>query len=236
MELQPAFVLHTRPWRETSLLVELLTLDAGRVGLVARGVRRASSGRKGLLQPFLPLLVSYQGRGELKNLKALEAVAAPLPLTGSALFCGLYVNELLMRLLARDMPIEPLFARYRALLVALSGPEAAEPVLRRFELTLLADLGVLPRLEQDHCGQPIDARLYYALKPEQGFGIVAEHTRLAYSGALLLALADPQPLPPPFWAEAKRLSRALLKPLLGSKPLVSRSLFRPQRVDLRGEA
>lgn len=237
MQLQPAFVLHSRPWRETSLLVELLTLDGGRVGTVARGVRRANSKRKGLVQPFLPLLVSCKGRGELKTLASLEAVSAPFTLKGEHLYCGLYLNELLMRLLAREISFTGLFGRYRSLLIDLSCGEAAEPLLRRFELDLLKQLGVLPSLQHTGAGTSITPSHEYCLLPEQGFCPAPASGRgQHYKGELLLLLGSSESIPESLWPLAKRLTRELLKPLLGARPLHSRSLFqRAQPAYIKGE-
>ena len=113
---EPAYVLHNRSYRESSLLLETFTLNHGRVGLVARGARGQKSRWKGVLQPFRPLLIGWTRRGELATLTAAEQVAAPPPLRGEALFCGMYVNELMMRFLQRFDAHPGLFKQYRNLL------------------------------------------------------------------------------------------------------------------------
>src|SRR6478672_7918420 len=141
---EPAFVLHTYPYRETSLIVEALTERAGRVAMVARGAKRPRSELRGVLQAFQPLALSWAGAGELKTLaKAEWRGGLPLP-AGAALLCGFYLNELLLKLLPREDPHPALFAHYEDALRALtehSTGAAQAVVLRRFELKLLAEVG-----------------------------------------------------------------------------------------------
>ena len=143
VDLQPAYVLHSRPYRDTSAIIELFTPEYGRLSAVPRGVRRQSRRRSSSArsQPFSPLLVSFSGRAELKTLVASESAGQPHVLAGNSLFSGLYMNELLVRLLHRHDPHPELFAFYAATLKDLSAGAALEPVLREFELKLLDDLG-----------------------------------------------------------------------------------------------
>src|SRR5262244_4451478 len=162
---QPAFVLHTYPYRETSAIVETFTAGYGRVALVARGAKRTRSELRSVLQAFQPLTLSWSGTGELKTLIRAEWRGG-LPLVGgSALLCGFYLNELLLKLLAREDPHPRLFADYEAALQELASGAEQAPVLRRFELTLLTELGyALPLVREADTGAPIDpaTRYYYA--------------------------------------------------------------------------
>src|SRR5579863_10281682 len=134
--LSPAYVLHQRPWRETSRIAEIWSREHGRLGLVARGVRRPRSPHRSLLQPFMPLLVSWTQRGELGNLTGLEAAAPAVMLQGRALMAGFYLNELLLRLFPRQDPHPALYERYASALEGLATRRTA-PVLRVFEKHLI---------------------------------------------------------------------------------------------------
>lgn len=140
VSLSPGYVLHQRSWRETSRIVEVWSRDHGRLGLVARGVRRPRSPYRSLLQPFTPLLLSWTQRGELGNLTGLEASGPAGLLQGRALMAGFYLNELLLRLLPRQDPHPVLYARYSTALQGLAGGRTAA-VLRVFEKHLLSAMG-----------------------------------------------------------------------------------------------
>lgn len=193
VESQPAFVLHSRPWRETSLLLEVFSRDHGRVGLLARGVRgpRARLARA-TLEPFQSLQIDWAGQGELPNLRAAEAVGVSRRLTGDALLAGLYVNELLVRLTARNDPHPVLFARYGRLLEEIADPASLAWHLRRFERDLLAEIGYALQLEHEaESGQPLDANAEYVYAPEQGpLRAFARREVKTIRGAALLALRD----------------------------------------------
>ncbi len=132
---QRAFVLHSRPWSETSLMLDVFTEESGRVRLVAKGARSKRSNLKGALQPFTPLLVRFGGRGEVKTLRSAEAVSLALPLSGITLYSGLYVNELISRVLEHETRFSELFFDYLHCIQALAGASGSpEPALRRFEL------------------------------------------------------------------------------------------------------
>ena len=231
--LQPSYVLHGRSYRETSLLLEVFTRDHGRLGLVARGARSARSSWKGLLQPFRPLLLSWNLRGELGTLTAVDQVAAPPPARGPALFCGLYVNELLIRGLHRSDVHPELFESYRTLLTDLSSHPQPEPILRMFEKHLLDVLGYGLQLEQEcDTGAAVLPAAWYAWVPERGmvrqeFQVAdsgeAPEARLV-SGAALLALQSNR-IEAAHMGELKQLMRRVLRHYLGGKPLVSQSLF-----------
>ncbi|MFU8877464.1 MAG: DNA repair protein RecO, partial [Wenzhouxiangellaceae bacterium] len=144
----PVFVLHRRAWRDTSLLVELLSADHGRIGAVARGARNPRSALFGLVEPFRELQASWSRRGEMATLSALDSDRPPVRLVGRALWCGLYANELILRLLPRDDPEPDLYTAYSTLLPDLTEPARQAAALRRFEVSLLSVLGLMPALDR----------------------------------------------------------------------------------------
>jgi DNA repair protein RecO (recombination protein O) len=227
--LSPAFVLHRRAYRESSLLVELLTRDAGRVGVVARGARRRRGSTP--LEPFVGLLVQWGGRGELGQLRAVER-AEPAPrLVGTALYSGFYLNELLVRLLRRHDPHPEIHAGYAATLSALAttSTERIEALLRLFESRLLeaCGYGMELRVEVEN-GTPLDPEARYRYDPERGPIPVGEEASggLLVHGSALLALASGRLGEARDLRELKPLMRGVLAPHLGARPLASRALFR----------
>ena len=175
VDQQPAFVLHSYPWRETSLIVDVLTRDHGRVALVARGAKRPTSQFRGLLTPFSPIAVSWSGRAEIKSLLRAEWVGGLAPLRGDELLSAFYLNELLVRLIARGDPHEALFFSYARTLRDLSFDAAQrEQSLRGFELDLLREIGVAPSFETSGDGSAIDPDAWYRVDPEHGVRCVAE--------------------------------------------------------------
>ncbi len=240
VNLQPAYLLHRRPFRDSSQLVELFTAEHGRLSLVARGVhRKARGGSTGaMLQPFVPLLVSFSGRGELKTLTHTEVAGRPQRLSGATLFSGFYLNELLVRLLHRYDPHPPLFASYGDTLSALAQGQTAEAVLRRFELELLQELGYSFALDAEaDTGELLDGEGWYRLEPERGLvacaGGVTEVQR--YYGSDLLAMAAGD-FSGSAARTAKRLLRQALAAQLGDAPLRSRALFRQFSAGATGES
>lgn len=228
--LQPAFVLHHRPYRETSLLVDLLTQDHGRITVVARGVRTERSKNRALIQPFTPLLVSWQSRTELGTLTAVEANAVPVQLRGDCLLGAFYLNELLMRVLHKHDPHPELYAIYHKTLLELQGQTLEQKTLRIFEKRLLDEIGYGLHLEcsiRDRTA--FSAEKYYYFYPEQGFQLCEDPEKAQagtlFSGKCLLALAAEVLEDPALLREAKRIMRMALAPLLGSQPLHSRKLF-----------
>jgi DNA repair protein RecO (recombination protein O) len=228
VEQQPAFVLHARPWRETSLLLEVLSRDHGRVGLVARGCRRERPHRpRTLLQPLVPLSLSWSGQGELATLGAAEASGPALALSGSALLCALYVNEVVARLLPRHDPHPALFADYLDTLRRLARGESEAWTLRRFERDLLAHLGYGLSLEYDaESGAPLDPEREYAYRLETGpLPWRGPQDGLRLRGRALLALvADREPAAEDL-AALKRLLRALIAAHLDGGELRAWHLF-----------
>jgi DNA repair protein RecO (recombination protein O) len=229
--LHPAYILHRRDYGDTSLLLEVLTAPQGRLPLIAKGarrVRKGASATSAALQPFVPLLIAWTGRGEVKTLTRSEPAGPALSLRGDALYCGFYVNELLDRLLCRSEPEPILFAAYQQTLGALSEGAGPDMALRRFELTLLGQIGYRPPLARDAVtGEPVLHGRRYRIDPERGPVSVAEDSVGAgtVSGATLLALESGEDLPRGQLREARDLLRRLLAPHLGTRPLMSRALF-----------
>ena len=138
---QPGFVLHSYPYKETSLIVEVFARDYGRVPLVAKGAKRPHSKLRGVLQTFQPLQLAWTGKSEVRTLISAEWVGGLLPVERAALLCGFYLNELLVKLLARDDPHPVLFDAYVSALNQLAHAEPAGIVLRKFELQFLKEIG-----------------------------------------------------------------------------------------------
>jgi len=220
----PAFVLHTRPWRETSLIVDIFSRHHGRLALVARGARRAGAAVKARLIPFQPLTLSWFGRAQLRTLHAAEWQGGGLMLRGHALMCGFYLNELLLRLLPEGDAHETLFDHYALALADLNTRPEVEPVLRRFELDLLSELGYAQSLGHLAAGGALDPDAHYGY--EIGAGVIPPVARApAYSGRSLLALAAGDFSQSATLAEGKLLMRTLLAHYLGDKPLATRQLL-----------
>ncbi|TVQ39282.1 MAG: DNA repair protein RecO [Wenzhouxiangella sp.] len=226
VELQPCWVLHRRAWRESSLLVEILTPVHGRLGVVARSARAARSPWRGLAEPFIPLQASWVRRGDMGTLTALEPVGDSVRLVGRALWCGLYVNELVLRLTARDDPSPELFTLYGHLMLAMTETGKLAVALRRFELALLDLLGVMPDLAREaDSDRAVLAEGLYHVDPERGPVPAAGPGRHVFSGELLLALAHDRIDEGDLAARSRALTRLLLDRQLGGKPLHTRSLF-----------
>jgi DNA repair protein RecO (recombination protein O) len=228
VEQQPGFVLHARAWRETSLLLEVLSRDHGRVGLVARGVRSARTRTpRALLQPLVPLSLSWSGQGELATLAAVEATGSPLALGGEALLCGLYLNELVARLLPRNDPHPDVFAAYGDTLERLRTSAALSWSLRRFERDLLADLGYGMVLEHEaDLDVPLDPAGDYAYRFDAGpVPWRGSADGLKLRGRALLALAADQEPDAEDLTALRRLLRALIAHHLDGPGLRAWSLF-----------
>ncbi len=236
--LQPGFVLHTRPYRNTSLIAEIFTPDFGIVAVVARGARRRQSRLRGMIQPFRPLLLSWYGRGELVTLTAAEDNGAPFWYRGYRLASAFYLNELLVRLLHRHDAHAELFFHYRDALQQLAqmnvapgaepGP-ALQRLLRIYEKYLLQALGFGLTLDREaHGGAPIRAEMQYYYHHDAG-PLPAipggAGSAVSVTGRTLLALAKDELNDPGVLKEAKHLLRRLLAGHLGTKPLGSRALI-----------
>lgn len=234
-EAQPAFVLHTYPFRETSLLVEVFSANHGRLALVARGARRPKSAVRGLLLAFQPLLLSWFGKSELRTLHRAEWQGGQPQLQGRALICGFYLNELLVRLLPRDDPHAQLFADYRETLQALGqqaqGEDGTAAILRRFEKRLLKELGYgLTFSHEAEAGLPIDPERPYWYLIERGpvpeVGAVPPQNGVQLRGKTLLDLAADDYSDPVTLQQSKALMRMLINHYLGDHPLHTRQLLR----------
>lgn len=224
-----AFILHTYPYKETSVIAETFTEAAGRVAMVAKGARRPRSELRGVLQAFQPLTLSWAGTGELKTLvKAEWRGGLALP-TGAALLCGFYLNELVLKLLPREDPHSALWNDYASALHALTQDARAAAqaaTLRRFEVRLLAALGYALPLERDvDSGAPIDAAERYHYTYERGPRLAATEPGVRWPvvrGATLIALATAHYPDAETAAEAKRLMRGVLDHYLEERRIFSR--------------
>lgn len=235
--LQPAFILHHRPYRETSVLLDLFTRDHGRVSAIARGVRQARSKWRSILQPFIPLMVSWQGRSELMTLSAAEPNGPTISLQGECLLSGLYLNEILLRLLQKHDPHPELYTIYHETLLELRSSRLEQKILRLFEKKLLDELGYGLQLTQEVLsGQSLQADKYYRFHPEHGFELWnSEELSVlpvnVFSGKSLLALAVEQLDDAVCLRDAKRLMRLALTPLLGQGKIHSRRLFEGIKIE-----
>ncbi len=232
VDLQPAYVLHTQAFQNTSLLVDFFCVDYGRVRAVAKGARRAGSRTRAYLQPFQPVLVSLSGKTDLKSLIAIEGSVSAMRLQGTRLFSGLYINELLVRLLMFQESSPELYRSYQEAIIALSGERDLQTVLRHFELKLLDALGYGIDLQCDcYSSLPIEAGAHYLFHPDIGFERLSNNSPdsranpAVFSGAELVALREGQFDNKVHSQAARRLTRLALQVHLGDKPLASRELF-----------
>ncbi|MGD9520369.1 DNA repair protein RecO [Tepidiphilus succinatimandens] len=224
VEAEPAYVLHARPWRETSLLLEVLTLEHGRLALAAKGARRPGSQLRPVLLTFQPLVLGWSGAGEVRTLTRAEwAGGVPLP-RGRALWCGYYLNELVLRLLAREDPHREVFLAYDTAVRALARGEALSPVLRRFELAFLAALGYGLDWPQAAAGR-------YRFEPRAGLVLLAEG-ETARSGEAILSAETLEDVRAGRWsrpetlAEVRALTRRLIDHALDGQELQARRMLR----------
>jgi len=223
--LERGFVLHQRPYRDSSQLLECMTVTHGRVGLVARGSRRAANRQRALLQPFVPLRLSWVRRGELGRLTQVEPEAASYVLAGQRLLAGFYGNELLLRLTARSDANAEVFSCYSRCLAQLAGAANLARTLRLFELELLGALGYGLELGGDSAtGEPLHEDAHYVYELEQGLRRVeqANGDTDSYSGRDLLALRDLKLDDESSLRTAQRLLGRVLRVHLGERPLQSR--------------
>jgi DNA repair protein RecO (recombination protein O) len=231
-----AYVLHSYPYRETSLILQAWTEKHGRMGLVAKGARRPKSASRSLLVPFQPLVIDWFGKGELRTLKTAEPASPATPLVGQALLSAFYLNELLLKLTTRDDPHEQLFAAYDEAIGALRAISRAragsiEPVLRRYELALLRELGYALELTREAgSNAPIVAEREYFYVVERGAvpAIEGEARRDAVrlSGLTLLDLERGRFEDDRTVAQAKSLMRFLINHSLNGQELATRAMVR----------
>lgn len=217
---EPGFVLHRYDWSESSLIVDVFTREHGRVALVAKGAKRPNSNFRPVLLPLQPLHVAFGGDAEIRTLKSAEWVGGQVMPTGDALLAGFYLNELLLRLLARDDPHPRLFDAYADAVAVLAShhTDAMEPALRSFELLLLREIGLLPALDLETGSQsPLGPDSRYSLLPEGGLVRTGEQdTRPSLPGAQWLALQQALDSPTAFGAALRLAAQtpAELKPQL----------------------
>lgn len=231
---QAVYVLHTYPFKETSLVVELFAHGFGRVATTAKGARRPRSAMRGMLQSFQPMLATWSGKLELKTLHNLEWGGSLLMLQGEALMCGFYMNELLLRLLPREDPHEALFEYYSATLKTLAKEKDLATTLRRFELKLLQELGYAIPLSADNNNLPILETGVYRYEAEIGATRItsgsANKNGIQLAGKTLLDMENDDYSNNQTQQQSKQLMRYLLAHYLGDKPLHTRQLL----IDLQG--
>jgi DNA repair protein RecO (recombination protein O) len=226
---EAGYVLHTYPYKETSLIVEAFTRRHGRVALLARGARRPRSAMRGMLLSFQPLQLAWSGSGELATLIRADWGGALQPpagkLSGRGLMCAFYVNELVLRLLPREDPHEALFDYYAATIANLSAGESLSAVLRAFEKRLLAELGYAPLLDREATsGAPIDPGGRYRYEPDRG-PVRGNGGDITVSGRTLLDLAADDYTRPETRDEARYLMRALIGQRLHGQVLHTRTVL-----------
>lgn len=224
---EPAFVLHSYPFRETSLILDVFSRRHGRLPIMARGARRPRSGLRGILMNFQPLQLSWFGKGEVRTLHGAEWQGGQPYLQGTALMCGFYLNELLLNLLARDDPHEQLFDYYRATLLRLAHETDHAATLRCFEKHLLQELGYALVLEREAgSGKAIRPEVCYRYVVEHGVVQEDEHGGLAVRGKTLLDMVVDDYADPVTAQQSKQLMRMLLNHYLGGKKLNTRELIK----------
>ncbi len=228
---QAVYVLHTYPFKETSLVVELFSQQFGRIAAVAKGARRPHSAMRGMLQSFQLLDGAWSGRNELKTLHSLDWSAGLTLLKGEALMCGFYMNELLLRLLPREDAHESLFSYYQATLKTLAESSNLAITLRRFELKLLQEMGYAVPLLQDENDAAIIVAKTYRYEAEYGAcDLNATKNGVQLSGKTLADMARDDYADAVTQNQSKQLMRYLLAHYLGDKPLHTRQLL----IDLQG--
>lgn len=240
VNLQSAFLLQNRAYRDTSALIEIVTPDHGRISLVARGVKSGNSKYRGVLQPFRKLLVSWSGNNELKSLTTVEEDGVVPHLKGKALVSAMYINELLVRLLHRNEGHETLFSNYQQTLLELESAQDILKTLRIFEKNLLQELGYGLMLEYDaESGDPIDENCEYTYLVESGpvgrsvpgnnssvYGsIVKENAGITIQGKSLLSLFREELDDPGSLKESKKLLRYIINFYLDGMPIKSRDIL-----------
>lgn len=222
----PSYVLHSRPFRDSSAIVECLSEHHGIVSLIAKGVRRPRSKLKLIMQPFVPLVISWIGQSELKTLTQADSEKPCSILNGQKILLGLYLNEIILRLLQKMDPHPQLFLHYAQTIMALAAannPLQEQSTLRRFELKLLIELGYGLELKQ------VMPELLYTYEPALGLleadAVQMTRESIVISGATLIALSENIDLKESQLKEARNMMRHILNHHLGNKPLQSRKLF-----------
>ncbi|WP_024302339.1 DNA repair protein RecO [Pseudogulbenkiania sp. MAI-1] len=229
IDRQPAYVLHAQPYRETSLLLDVLTRDHGRITLVARGARRPRSDLRGVLLPFQPLRLAWFGKNEVRTLHTADWQGGVPQLAGLPLVCGFYLNELLIKLTARDDPHPEAFAVYAEAVRGLAAGGSLSSVLRRFELGLVRALGYAPPFDVDAAGRSVEPDAAYLCGPEQvpqrWHGEPVQATQQVIEGRALLAMVGGDFTELSTRRAARSLMRLFLGQLLGAQALATRELL-----------
>lgn len=227
MDLTPAYILHHRPYRETSLLLDVFTKDHGRVNLLAKGIRRKKRSQQGIFQLYQPLLISWLGYGDLQTVNTCEDDAPRYVLRDDATLCGLYLNELMVKLLPLKEAEPEIFSAYESALDALQSEQDNEVVLRIFEKRLLIQLGYGLSLEHEaHSGYKIVEHQQYFYQPDVGLLQWEQGmNNVSISGRSVQHLHQESGFDPKSLRETKQLMRLVINHYLGGKPLQSRALF-----------
>src|SRR5690242_18251837 len=227
IQLTPGYILHHRPYRDTSRILEVVTRDHGRLSLFARGVRGPKAKLASILQPFQMVLFSWTGRGEAAQLTGAESAQASPPLPPSCLMAAFYLNELLMKLTTRHDPLPLLFDTYHAALEGLRHGAPLEPQLRVFEKRLLEALGYgLDLSAEAQTGKRIEPDEYYHFRPEQGLVATVADAAGALAGHSVIGLANEHLAGTRELEDAKRLLQAALAQCLEGRPLATRTVAR----------
>ncbi|GAB1262080.1 DNA repair protein RecO [Aurantivibrio plasticivorans] len=232
--LQSVYILHSRPFQDSSLLVDVLSEDHGRLTVVAKGARSARGRHRFPVYPFTKLVASWQGKSDLKTLTELEQQGQLRQLMGRRMFCGLYVNELVIRLLPSHDDCSEVFRRYDQVMTSLETLEGdsndyLEPLLRAFEFELLELMGYGLTFSDISTGDVLEPDSQYRIAEMMGFVKIdgnVEKRQGSYLGSELLAVINNDFSDVSVRRAAKRLVRELLAPHIGNKPLKSRELFR----------
>ena len=228
-ENQDVYILHTYPFKETSLIAELFAEGHGRISVVAKGARRPRSSLRGMLQSFQLLQATWSGRGEMKTLHNIEWCDKFLQVDGNALICGFYINELIIRLLPREDSYPKLFNFYHFTMKTLANEENPEIALRKFELKLLQELGYEVPLKQDENGDSIVSDKFYIYEAEYGASETSKTSKtengVKILGKTLLDMAGDEYKEDNTQLQSKQLMRYLIAHYLGDKPLNSKQLF-----------
>ena len=223
VQLTPGYILHHRPYRDTSRILEVITRDHGRISVFARGVRGPKAKLASILQPFQLLLLSWTGRGEAAQLTGAESAQAAAPVPPACLMAAFYLNELLLKLTTRHDPLPLLFDTYHATLENLRQGAALEPELRVFEKRMLEALGYgLDLGSEAHTGKPIEPHEYYHFRPEQGLVATVAEASGALAGRSLIGLANEHLQSARELEDSRRLLQAALAQCLEGRPLATR--------------
>ena len=227
VQQQPGYILHRRPFRDSSQILDIVTLDHGKVAVVARGSRGSRSRLAGVLRPFLPLKVSWVSKSDLGTLTGAEAAGAPAGMVGDAVFSAYYVNELLLHFLHRYDPQPEIFALYEAIIRALVSSDNVAASLRSFELEFLSLLGYAVNLDHEFgTRDPLDGQRNYEYRMEQGpVAVERSEGALVFSGAVLSGIAEQRFDDPDILRAANRLLREIISFHLGGKELKSRKVL-----------